>query len=181
MSQWQIHIFELLNAGPGLDGMRLALALALASYSILVLPVVVILAGWLGNREERSDVMWATLACIIAFAASELVEWVWPQPRPFDLHLGTQYLVHALDRGLPSDHVTLFWTAAIAAFATRRFAAFGFPLFTLGLAVGWDRIYLGVQFPLDVGAAFPVAAFGVAVAWTVRAGLAQRPVSPAKD
>ncbi len=73
------------------------------------------------------------------------------------LHLGTQYLEHSADPGLPSDHVVVFWSLALALLRTRTFGLWGFPMLALGLLVGWSRVYLGVHFPLDVVAALPVA------------------------
>jgi undecaprenyl-diphosphatase len=89
------------------------------------------------------------------------------------LHLGTQHLAHDNDPGLPSDHVTVLWSLALATLASRRFAAWGFPLLAIGLAVGWSRVYLGVHFPFDVIAALPVAFVGVLLAHAAR-----RPLLP---
>ena len=84
----------------------------------------------------------------------------WPEPRPFQLHLGTQYLAHADDSGLPSGRVTVFWSLALSALLTRRFVPWRFPLLALGLAVGWSRVYLGVHLAYDTLAALPVARAG---------------------
>lgn len=169
---YQIHIFELLNAAPGLVGLRLVMASALASYAVFLLPAAMAFAWSVSGRAERSDIAWAAVACCIAFGLSEFVDWTLPQPRPDQLHVGTQYIRNAMDLGLPSVQVTVIWTLAISAFLSSRFAVFCFPLFTLGLAVGWDRIYLGAQFPLDVVAALPVALVSVALAWLGRRMLA---------
>jgi undecaprenyl-diphosphatase len=85
------------------------------------------------------------------------------------MHLGTQLLEHANDPGLPSDHVTVFWSLAWSALATRRVAVWGFPLFAVGLAVGWSRVFLGVHFPYDILAALPVALVGALTARALRA------------
>ena len=75
---------------------------------------------------------------------------------------------------MPSDHVTVFWSLALATLGTRRFAAWGFTLLIAGLLVGWSRIYLGVHFPYDVAAALPVAALGALASRLLQAPL--RPI-----
>lgn len=163
-----IHLFELLNAGPGLAPAKLALAVLLAKWLIVAVPVSL---GWAWVRSSlaaRAELLEILLAALLAVALAQLVAWEWPRPRPFALHLGTQYLVHANDPGLPSDHVTVFWSLALSALLTRRFAAWGFPLFAIGLAVGWSRVYLGVHFPFDILAALPVALAGALGAHALR-------------
>ncbi len=157
------HLFELINAAPDLHGLRLTLATALAQYLIFLLPAGMAFAWLRGSRDDRYALLRALYACLMALALAQLIGWMWPQPRPFALHLGNQFIPHANDAGLPSDHVTIFWTLGLAALATRQFATWGFPLLAAGLAVGWSRVYLGVHFPLDVLAALPVAALALAV------------------
>jgi undecaprenyl-diphosphatase len=158
------HLFELINAAPDLHGLRLVLATALAQYLVFALAAGMVVAWVRGSREDRYGLLRALYACLIALALAQLIGWLWPRPRPFALHLGQQFMPHANDAGLPSDHVTVFWTLGLAALATRQFATWGFPLLAAGLAVGWSRVYLGVHFPLDVLAALPVAALALALA-----------------
>lgn len=169
-----LHLFGLLNARPGLSGWHLTLALALAKDLVFCLPLVMAWAWVAGNHASRRELLHLLLSAAMALALAQVVSHVWPQPRPFALHLGTQYLAHGNDPGLPSDPVTLFWSLAIAAFMTRRFALWALPLLTAGLIVGWSRVYLGVHFPFDVLAALPVAALGATIAKVLR-----RPCLPA--
>ena len=163
-----LHLFELINAAPGLGHGHLALAIALADWTIYLVPVAMTLAWVRGDELARRELLQMLLSTLIALWIAQVITHLWPQPRPFALHLGTQYLAHANDPGLPSDHVTVFWSLALAAFGTRRFAVWGLPLLTLGLLVGWSRVYLGVHFPFDVLAAFPVATAGAAAAHALR-------------
>ena len=124
--------------------------------------------------ETGGPVVGLLLAVSVALVLAQIVGLLWPQPRPFALHLGNQYLPHANDPGLPSDHVTVIWTLGLAALATRRFDTLGLPLLAMGLLVGWSRVYLGVHFPFDVLAALPVGLVGVVLARAMR-----RPLLPA--
>jgi undecaprenyl-diphosphatase len=168
------HLFELINAAAGIGHTRLLLATALAEWVIWLVPLVM-LVGWArGDRAGRSELLEILFAVLIALTLAQCVAHVWPQPRPFQLLLGTQYLSHSSDPGMPSDHVTVFWSLAFAALMSRQRAAWGFPLLAIGLAVGWSRVYLGVHFPFDIAAALPVALAGAALARALR-----RPMQPA--
>ena len=70
----------------------------------------------------------------------------------------------------------MFWSVALAALASRKFALWSFPMLALGLVVGWSRVYLGVHFPFDILAALPVALAGTVAAWGLRT-----PLAPAFD
>ncbi|MDQ2778622.1 MAG: undecaprenyl-diphosphatase [Pseudomonadota bacterium] len=159
-----LHLFELINAPPGLGPGRLALATLMAQWAIYGLPLGAAVAWWRGPRAARIDWLQVAFTILVALALAQIVAHVWPQPRPFALNLGTQYLAHTADPGLPSDHVVVIWTAALALLRIDRFAIWGLPLLALGLVVGWCRVYLGVHFPLDIVAALPVAAAATLVA-----------------
>lgn len=163
-----LHLFHLINAGPGLGSVQRGIAVALAEWAIYLLPPGMAIAWVRGDREARRELLQTLLAALLALGLAQVVSHVWPQPRPFALHLGTQYLAHGDDAGLPSDHVTVFWSLALSALTTRRFAVWGFPLLAMGLLVGWARVYLGVHFPFDILAAFPVALAGAAIAHGLR-------------
>lgn len=163
-----LHLFELINASPGLERGQLWLSIILAQWLIALVPVGMTLAWIQGDCVARRELLEMLLASAIALAAAQVVTHAWPQPRPFALHLGTQYIGHGAGPGLPSDHVTVFWSLALAALSTRRFAVWCFPLLATGLAVGWSRVFLGVHFPFDVLAALPVATLGALVARALR-------------
>lgn len=163
------HLFELINAAPGPQAWQWVLALGLAQWLIYVLPIGLAWAWVKGDAMARRELLEMLLATLIALGVGQVVVHLWPQPRPFALHLGTQLLQHVDDPGLPSDHVTVFWSLACAALATRRFAVWGFPLLAAGLAVGWSRVFLGVHFPYDILAALPVALLGALLARALRA------------
>lgn len=171
-----LHLFQLINAAPGLSHPQWVMATLLARWLIWLVPVSMVLVWVRGGQPARRELLVMLLAVGLSLALAELVARVWPQPRPFALHLGTQYLEHETGPGLPSGQVTIFWSLALTSLRTTRFALWGFPLMALGLIAGWSRVYLGVHFPLDILAALPVAVLG-----TIAAGALRAPLRPGFD
>ncbi|MGJ7610187.1 MULTISPECIES: undecaprenyl-diphosphatase [unclassified Variovorax] len=165
------HLFELINAGPQPAPLTLAFARLCAQWLIFTLPVVGGVLWLRGGQRTRLDLLYIALSVLLALGMAQLFGMAWPSPRPFALHMGHQFLAHVDDPGLPSDHVTLIWTAAFATLASARGSWLVFPLLALGLVVGWARVYLGVHFPFDIAAALPVAMLGAAAAWRLRGRL----------
>jgi len=165
-----LHLFDLINAPLGLSPLRVGLATVLAQWLIYLIPLMMVYAWLRGDHAARLELLQMAVAMGVALGIAQFVAHVWPQPRPFTLHVGVQYLGPD-DSGLPSEQVTAFWSLALAALASRRFSVWAFPLLALGLLVGWSRIYLGAQFPFDVLAALPVALVGAAVSMALRAAM----------
>ena len=112
----------------------MGIAIALADWTIYLIPVAMTVAWVRGDDVARRELLQMLVSTLIALWIAQVITHLWPRPRPFALHLGTQYLAHADDPGLPSDHVTVLWSLALAAFGTKRFAVWGLPLLTLGFA-----------------------------------------------
>lgn len=169
-----LQLYALINAPADPARWTLALALAVAQLLIWLVPLALSLAWLRGGAASRRELLQMLLVALLALGVGQLVTLLWPQPRPFALHLGHQFLAHADDPGFPSDHVTVFWSLAVAALGTRRHLRWAPVLLVLGLLVGWSRVYLGVHFPLDVLGAAPVALVGALVERLLR-----RPLRPA--
>jgi undecaprenyl-diphosphatase len=169
-----LDLFQMINAQPAVPAWQLAAAIGIAQWLIYLVPTSMVIAWILGDRSTRRELLELLLAAAAALALAQLLAAVWPQPRPFMLHLGTQWLAHSPDPGLPSDHVTVFWSLGLAALGIRRLRRWGAALLATGLAVGWSRVFLGVHFPYDVLAALPVSLAGALFARALR-----RPLGPA--
>lgn len=166
-----LHLFQLINARPGLGAAHIGVVTALAQWLIYLVPLTMAI-GWARSDDGvRRDLLQILMGSLLALGVAQIVTQVWPQPRPFTLHLGMQYLAHGDDPGLPSDHVTVFWSLALSALTTRRLALWSLPLLVLGLVVGWSRVYLGVHFPFDILGAFPVALAGAVLACIFRSAM----------
>lgn len=163
-----LHLFELINAPPGLSPLRLVLATSVAHWGIGLIPLALAFAWLHVDHAARRELVQMLMAVLLALGLAQIVTYIWPQPRPLALHLGVQYLELGNDPGLPSEHVTVFWTLALSALSTRRFAVWAFPLLAAGLLVGWSRVFLGVHFPFDILAAFPVSVTGAVAARGLR-------------
>ena len=123
---------------------------------------VILIALWLyGDERSRELVLKTVFVFAVAMLLNLLVHTLWFHPRPFMIHLGTNFLHHGPDSSFPSDHMT---TASAVAwtFVLGRKRAMAVLFTVLALTVGWARVYLGVHFPLDIMGSVVVA--GVACA-----------------
>jgi undecaprenyl-diphosphatase len=154
---WNLELFQRINASPTTPHWLVAVAIAIAQWVIWLVPAWLTLSWFRSDAGGRRDLLEVLAVILLALGLGQVIVTVWPQPRPFMVHLGSQFLAHVPDPGFPSDHVTVIWSAGCAALATRRFARVALLWFALGLLVGWSRVFLGVHFPLDVAGALPVA------------------------
>lgn len=161
MGNMNMYLFDLLNAGSGLSGWPLYFAIAAAEYLIYVIPIGLVV-GWLWSSSQyRSTILAATLVGFLALGINQLINLAWFHPRPFMMHVGDTYLVHAPDSSFPSDHVTLLWAIGLV-FMTRPYTRLpGAVVLLFAMLAAWARAYLGVHFPLDMAGAVLVATLSV--------------------
>jgi undecaprenyl-diphosphatase len=154
-------LFLWLNAPADPSRLSIEIALFFAEYFIWLIPATIAL-GWLrGGERTRKALIEASLAALIGLCISQLIGLTWMHPRPFVIGLGHTFLAHAADPSLPSDHLTLWWSAAFALLLPGNLPRLGAALALLGLPVAWARIYVGVHFPFDMVGALAVSFLSV--------------------
>lgn len=155
-------LFLALNAPDGLSGVPLNLAIGAAKYSIVVLAAVVVWSWLRGQSRDRSVLVLVVLAVLPALAINYVVGLVFFHPRPFMVHLGQTYLVHAPEASFPSDHATFMWTIAFGLLFWSPARLSSWLAALLAALTSWARIYLGVHFPFDIAGSMAVALVSVA-------------------
>lgn len=117
------------------------------------------LLGWAAWRypKQRGYLFATLIACGLATTLAHTIAASFNWPRPFVLGVSPTYIEHGTRGGLPSSHATVMFTLALA-FLTRR------PLWRLGglmamsaALVSWARVYVGIHFPMDIGAGILLA------------------------
>jgi len=156
---WNQNAFLAINAGAHAPAFVIAIARVLASGSIYLAMILLINAWVRHGRTVRFALLDATCAALLGLGIAQGITAIWYHPRPFEIGLGRQLLVHAAEASFPSDHATLMFSLAIPLLFCAQSRRWGGALLLLGFAVAWSRIYLGVHFPLDMLGAFGVAAF----------------------
>jgi undecaprenyl-diphosphatase len=170
---WNVELFERVNASATTPHWAVAVAIAIAQWVVWLVPAWLTLSWFRSDAKGRGELLEVLAVMLLALGFGQVLVMIWPQPRPFMVHLGSQFLAHVPDPGFPSDHVTVLWSAACAVLSTGRFERMAPLWIALGLLVGWSRVFLGVHFPLDVLGALPVAALA---ALSVRA--LRQPMQP---
>ncbi|MGJ7458820.1 phosphatase PAP2 family protein [Halomonas sp. RA08-2] len=153
-----LTLFAQLNAAPGSDPRLLLLAEVFAVYLIWLVPALLVI-GWLrGSDRLKRPVLEAFIATLLALAASWLVGYAWPSPRPFMVPVGQTFMEHAPTAAFPSNHATIILTMGFSLVlhaGTRRIGRY---LLLLAVPVAWARVFLGVHFPQDMLGALLLAA-----------------------
>ncbi|MCL9783879.1 undecaprenyl-diphosphatase [Vibrio sp. S4M6] len=150
-------LFLLINAPAHPAHFMIELAIFCAKYLILLFPLIMVI-GWVKGSENTKKLFFmAGMSAVLGLIVNVIFGLVWYHPRPFAIHLGTNFLPHAPDSSFPSDHLTFIWAVAISLSLSRSTRPLGLLLVLLGLPVAWARIYLGVHYPFDMLGAFIVA------------------------
>lgn len=152
-------IFLWLNAPAHPDSLVLALAIFFANWLVWLMPALLVI-GWLrGCQRTRKIMIMAAMAMLAGLLINQIISLLWSHPRPFMIGLGHTYIYHDAETSFPSDHLTLWWAAALSILLQPDAKKLGLVLTLLGLPIAWARIYLGVHFPIDMLGAAIVALF----------------------
>ncbi len=187
--QLNYSAFQEINAPAGSNPLLDIIMIFCANWLIFFFPAVLILLWGIPIRmrkqpilpgiaealqERRAVVVWAGIACLIAYALNLLIEQFLFEPRPFVAHRVHLLITHAADSSFPSDHAawafavvglclfellpTCFriWRNHPAEHDQSRFAILTWPCLLTVLAVvmafsiGLARIFVGVHYPGDI-------------------------------
>ena len=136
--------------------------------------VALLLALVVGPAHWRRAALHAVLAMLLAWLVVRGISSVWPQPRPFVLGVGQQWLAKEPSPSFPSSHAAIAWAVGAAACFWTCHPLARAVLLLSALLIAWSRLALGLHFPSDTLAG---VAIGVLAAWAMLAPtrwLAQR-------
>lgn len=155
-------LFLTMNVGDHAPTLSIMLAMVLAEWTILAVPVFLV-AQWLwGAESDRRKALICATTIGAALLVNQSITLGWHHPRPFMIGLGHTLLPHAAEPSFPSDHATVFFTFGLSLWRLGKPVPGS--LFAIGgLLAGWSRVYLGVHFPLDIVGALLVSAVAAAV------------------
>jgi undecaprenyl-diphosphatase len=109
-----------------------------------------------GSARSKLAALSAAASGGLALAVNVALGQLWFHDRPFVDHPRRTLLLihHAADNSFPSDHASLAFAVAFAVLAFHR--RLGLLLLLAAGCIGADRIFVGVHYPLDVGASILV-------------------------
>jgi undecaprenyl-diphosphatase len=154
-------LFDAINELAGHSAILDDLAKVAARYLVMAMAAAVAMQ-WVTVRHPKrarnqAMVAGALVAVVAGLAATSLIQHFYVHPRPFmerqDVVLLTS---HSPDASLPSEHVIAAFALAGAVLWSRRLVL-GSGLLLAAVVVGLARIYTGLHYPADIGAAVALA------------------------
>lgn len=152
---------SVMTAEPGLQ----AVAIEIANWGILVVPVLLVALWFRGGTTGRQAAVTATLAATLGLCIAGALSFVFYAPRPFAIGLAPNLLDHVADSSFPSDHATVMAAVAVALIFGGRLPTGWLALFAT-FAVGLSRVALGIHFASDIIAGMLLGA-GVAFVFRI--------------
>ena len=114
MEELNRSLFLAINASAEASLPMRELAVFLAQWLVLSVPLLLLMLWVFGGRRQRMIVLIATLSIVFALACNLLIRDLWFHPRPFMLGLGQNFLAHAPGASFPSDHASGMFAMAFA-------------------------------------------------------------------
>ena len=120
-----------------------------------------------GSPRSKLATGSASAAAVLALLANAVLGKLWFHDRPFVDHPKQTVLLvhHGADNSFPSDHASVAFAIAFAVLAFHR--RLGLLLVALAVLIGLDRIFVGVHYPVDVGASVLVGLASALLVTTV--------------
>jgi len=161
-------LFDAINELAGHSAIADDLMKVTARYLLLAIAAAVGIHWVIGRRRERATnqamVVGAVVAALLGLAATSLIQHFYVHPRPFVDRQDVVLLInHGSDPSLPSEHAVIAFTLAGAVLWSRRLLL-GSGLLLAAVALGLARIYTGLHYPADIGAAVGVGLLASALA-----------------
>lgn len=156
------RLFLQLKGMPSSPPWTVALAVDIADYLFLMIPLLLIVMWMRGGRKRRETALKALCVSLLVLSIGQMVGMLLPHPRPFMIGLGQAWIVHAPDASFPSDHAAVFASLALS-LLLKGAVALAMATFLAGITVAWARIFLGVHFPFDMLSALLVAGISAGI------------------
>ena len=159
MNAWDQALFLWLNLAPDAPHILVRAATWISLQGPQGLLAATLAVALFGRDPWRLQTWRVLPSMALAALVATLLRPAFDQPRPFGLHLGTQWIEHASTPGFPSAHTSVVMALAVSLALTPALRpwARALPL-SFGLAMAWSRVALGVHFPSDVLAGMAVGA-----------------------
>lgn len=152
-----LYLFNLINASRNAGQAGILIAKGLAVFTPWVVVAVLVWLWLFKTAAIRRSLMIAGVALGLGLAVNFTLAFLFYVPRPFELGVGHMLLSHTLETSFPSDHATFLWSLGLGLMITHPLRWLGGVIVSLGLAVAWARVYLGVHFPLDMMASLLIS------------------------
>ncbi|WP_119055480.1 phosphatase PAP2 family protein [Acinetobacter colistiniresistens] len=145
------HINSFATESPVLDKLAIFSANDLNTVFISFL-VFLLVIQW-----KTYSLLFAKTLLIVLFSLilSDLIEFFYHHPRPFQLNLGHKLIGHGSSSSFPSQH-TLTVTIIAFSYWVAGFKKIGLLGLGVGVIVGLSRIFVGVHFLFDVIGSFVI-------------------------
>jgi undecaprenyl-diphosphatase len=150
-------LFDAINDLAGHSVIADDLAKAAARYLVFAIAAGVAVWWVVGRGQRRATnqamVAGAVAAALLSLATVSLIQHFYVHPRPFVERQDVLLLLnHSADASLPSEHAVVAFSLAGAALWSRRLLLAS-SLLVAAAALGVARIYTGLHYPADIGAA----------------------------
>ncbi|MDI1290562.1 MAG: phosphatase PAP2 family protein, partial [bacterium] len=127
-------------------------AAAWATYSVILLAVLMIVGWWAARaRPDRAmaAALLAPVSVVVAYAVNQPIAHLFDEARPFVTHPDANVLItRTTDPSFPSDHAVIAGAACVGLWLVSR--RLGVLTGAVALLLALSRVYVGVHYPADV-------------------------------